>query len=310
MHIEQAIYGGHDPGGYRFLARSAGFRDDWLPLAEALCTGFGDRPAGATCPFAVFARPFGRDHVAVVQVADQGQDDAGRPGALAFRLLVVPARLYAGVESDPFLLSDRFPPDWAARGELAVLTWEGGAPPARTVAQLRRVLDVAPPLTASLLGGVQVLIDGGRIAFQRSHPEPDLIRGLWMLLPASSRGEMWPATFAFGNAHGFHVLAVPDNKGPGLERHSDGDEAGGYPEGRYEYAIQKAVEDEDQASVDALLARSTRGQMIRLALFLLAVLVIGVVLMKVPLGVRHEAPEPEKKGEKKASREGGRWASG
>src|SRR6266566_1442206 len=92
--IEQAIYGSQGPGGYRFLARSPGFLDDWLPEAERLCTGFGERPAGASCRGCVFARPFGPGHVAVVQVADQGRDDAGRPGALGFRLLILPRPLY------------------------------------------------------------------------------------------------------------------------------------------------------------------------------------------------------------------------
>src|SRR5436309_4903495 len=93
--LEQALYGGHDSGGYRFLARSPGFLDDWLPAAERLCTGFGNRPADVACPAAVFAQPLGKRHVAVVQVADQGTDDAGRPGALGFRLLVLARADYA-----------------------------------------------------------------------------------------------------------------------------------------------------------------------------------------------------------------------
>src|SRR5262249_48335814 len=84
--IEQAIYGNHGGDGYRFLARSPGFLDDWLPLAQQVCAGFGERPAGVSCPGCVFARPFGKDQVAVVQAADQGTE-AGRPGALGFRLL-------------------------------------------------------------------------------------------------------------------------------------------------------------------------------------------------------------------------------
>ena len=85
LFIEQAIYGSQGAGGYRFLARSPGFLDDWLPEAQRLCTAFGERPAGVPCPAAVFAQPLGKQHVAVVQVADQGTDDAGRPGALGFR---------------------------------------------------------------------------------------------------------------------------------------------------------------------------------------------------------------------------------
>src|SRR5690349_6644348 len=48
--IEQAVYGSEGAGGYHFLARSSGFRDDWLPEAERLCTAFGERPAGVACP--------------------------------------------------------------------------------------------------------------------------------------------------------------------------------------------------------------------------------------------------------------------
>src|SRR6185437_15737749 len=58
--IEQAVYAGQEAGGYRFLARSPGFRDEWLAEAERVCTGFGERPAGVACPGCVFARPVGR----------------------------------------------------------------------------------------------------------------------------------------------------------------------------------------------------------------------------------------------------------
>ncbi len=115
--IEQAIYGCQDAGGYRFLGRSAGFSDEWLPEAERLCTGFGERPAGVSCPSCVFATPLGTGHVAVVQVADQGADDAGRPGALGFRLLVLPRALYGDLGGDPFRIAEEFPPSWEARGE-------------------------------------------------------------------------------------------------------------------------------------------------------------------------------------------------
>src|SRR5882672_10237648 len=120
MMIEQALYGSQDAGGYRFLARSAGFRDDWLPAAERLCTGFGERSAGVACPACVFARPLGKQHVAVVQVADRGTDDAGRPGAFGFYLLVLPAAAYANLGGDPFVIADRFPPAWDTRGEIPV----------------------------------------------------------------------------------------------------------------------------------------------------------------------------------------------
>src|SRR5262245_32283533 len=106
--LEQAVYGSQAGRGYCFLARSSGFLDDWLAEAERLCTGFGERPPGVACPACVFARPFGRRHIAIVQAADQGRDDAGRPGALAFHLLLLLRTDYEALGGDPFALADRY----------------------------------------------------------------------------------------------------------------------------------------------------------------------------------------------------------
>src|SRR5260370_42562314 len=109
--IEQAIYSAQDAGGYRFVARSPGFLDAWLPAAERLCTNFGERPAGVACPGCVFAQPFEARYVAVVQAADQGRDDAGRPEPLGFRLLILPAAPYDSLGAAPFVIADRVPPN-------------------------------------------------------------------------------------------------------------------------------------------------------------------------------------------------------
>jgi hypothetical protein len=270
--IEQALYGGQDRGGYRFLAKSPGFRDEWLPEAERLCTAFGERPAGVACPGAVFARPFGPRHVAVVQAADQGRDDAGRPGALAFRLLVLPRDLYADLGADPFRVADQFPPPWAARGELPPLEWPSGPPPRRTVEALRGVLDV--PNSAVLLGGTQALLDGGRLVFERTEPAGHLVRSLWALLPDSSRRELWPATYTFANDPPFDVAVVPRASGPQFAGYVDEVRAGEYPEGRYELALQIAVEAGDQPAVDSLMSRRSRSQALRLGAGLLAVFLL------------------------------------
>jgi hypothetical protein len=291
MALEQAIYGGQDAGGYHFLARSAGFLDEWLPLAEQLCTRFGERPAGVACPGCVFARPFGPRHVAVVQVADQGRDDAGRPGALAFRLLVLPRRLYADLGGDPFLLADQFPPPWEARGELPALAWAAGPPPRRTVEQLQKVLQV--PYSATLLGGAQALLDGGRLVFERREPDAALLRGLWALLPLASRAGLWPASFAFSNALGFHAVVVPRAGGPEFANYLHEVQAGDYPEGRYELSLQTAVEAGDQAELDALFARRSRAQVLRLGLLLLAVfLLVPLFLLPPPPEAPPKKPAP------------------
>ncbi len=275
--IEQALYGSQGPNGYQFLARSPGFREDWLAEAERLCTGFGERPAGVACPKGVFARPFLGGRVAVVQVADQGTDSAGRPGALGFHVLILPRRLYEDLGSDPFFLADHFPPPWSARGELPVLEWTEGPPAPRTLEATRKVLDV--PNSATLLGSVQALLDGGRVVFERTTPDEHLLRSLWALLPTSSRADLWPASFAFSNQHGFHAVVVPRTNGTDFDHYLTEERAGDYPEGRYELALQTAVEAGDDGEMQAHFARRSRRQTMRLGLVLLALFIL------VPLGV-------------------------
>ncbi len=269
--IEQAIYGSQDAGGYRFLARSPGFRDDWLAEAERLCTGFGERPAGVACPHCVFARPFHRHYVAIVQVADQGMDDAGRPGALGFYLLMLPRSHYVELGGDPFYIAEQFPPPWQTRGELPSLSWSAGHAPERTVAKLQKTLNV--PYSATLLGGAQILLDGGKLVFERSTPDDAILRSLWALLPTSERATLWPASFAFCNDHQFDVLMVPRASGPEYEHYITEEKAGDYPEGRYECNLQSAIETGDQDEIDALLNYS-RSRMLRLIVVLLVIVVV------------------------------------
>jgi hypothetical protein len=276
--IEQAIYGGQDAGGYRFLARSPGFRDDWLAEAERLCSGFGERPAGVACPGCIFALPFGRQHVAVVQAADQGQDDADRPGALAFHLLILPRPLYRDLGGDPFFIAEHLPPDWQARGELPSLTWTGGPPPPRDVAMLQKTLNV--PYSATLLGGVQILLDSGRLVFERTGPDESILRALWALLPTRERSQLWPASFTFSNLHQFHALVVPRANGPDYDHYISEEKAGDYPEGRYECNLQSAIETGDQREIDALLNHD-RSRSLRLIVLLLLIVILLSVAVSV-----------------------------
>jgi hypothetical protein len=318
IQIEQAIYA--NLGGYRFLACSPGFLEEWLPEAERLCTGFGDRPAGVVCPSAVFAQPFGKRYVAVVHVSDQGADDTGRPGALGFHLLMLTRADYARLEGDPFAIADRFPPPWFARGDLPTLTWAAGPLPTRTVAQVRQALqraggavlfagkggggaggeeeDELPEVRRGgsqvLLGGCQVLVDGGRLVFERPAPDPELVRALWLLLPASTRRTTWPATFAFGNTLNFHVLVVPHAPSDDYVNYNTEAQAADYPEGRYELALQTAAEAGDQRELERLFNRRSRAQMARLIIVLLAVVLGFVALIQwLPLQLPPPpAPQP------------------
>ncbi|MFN4258055.1 MAG: hypothetical protein ACK4RK_02080 [Gemmataceae bacterium] len=267
IYIEQALYGDQDVGGYRFLARSAGFRDEWLPEAERLCTRFGERPANVACPESILAQPFGKGHVAVVRVADQGHDDTGRPGALAFQLLILSWPDYAYLLADPFAIAERCPPVWQTRGELSPVVWPDVLPTAPRVAELREILQNNDAPT--LLGGVQALIEGRRLVFERSAPAPHLVRSLWQLLPISSRCELWPASFAFGNAMRWDVVVVPKAEGADYADYLIENRIGDFPEGRYERNLQIAIEDGDQQAVEALLLRRSSRQMMTLALWII-----------------------------------------
>jgi hypothetical protein len=290
--LEQALYGDQDAGGYRFLGRSPGFRDDWLPEAERLCTGFGERPAGVRCPACIYAQSLGKQHVAIIQVADQGTDDTGRPGALGFYLLSLSRSDYALLGGDPFQIADRHPPPWEARGDLRSLTWTGGPLPPRTIAQIQEVLqrpggpslfeeDVVPQGGSQvLLGGCQILVDGGRLVLERPAPDTSFLRALWMLLPTRTRIALWPASFAFGNALRFHVLVVPRIEGDSCTTYKTEAEAADYPESHYELALQSTAESGTQEDLDALFARRSQNETLRLAVIVLIVILVLTALIR------------------------------
>ena len=226
--IEQALFRREHEQPPVLLARSPGFTDDWRKGAERLIEGFGQRTGGVTCPLAVFAQPLDVQHVVVVRAADQEAGASGWP-ALAFHVLVCARADYENYSGDPFTLAARATLAWTSRGELPALVWPAEPLPARSVAQVQAVLkrvkagalreDEDPEVqvertvenseSPALLGGTQVLVDGGKLVFIRTGPDQALVEGLWTLLPHSLRAKIWPATFAFTNDLGFDAVVVP-----------------------------------------------------------------------------------------------------
>ncbi|MDB5306453.1 MAG: hypothetical protein JWO38_655 [Gemmataceae bacterium] len=269
LHISQALLVA-DARGVRAVAHSDGFD---VPEAERIVVLFGPRPAGVACPLAHFACPFGRNHVAVVQVAE-------RPGSgspLAFRFLVLGRDLYRHL-GDPFAIADRYPPDWAAGGPLPALAWPLETLPKRTVDVVQAVLKDGD--MALLLGSAQALVDGGRVVIQRPAPDEPFLRGLWQLLPDRTRAELWPASFAFSDELGFHAVAMPTVPAdPARVRHTE-DGLRDYPQSSYELGLQIAAEAGDQRDLDRLFARRTSGDTIRLGLAIIGVALVLAVLAK------------------------------
>lgn len=264
LTIAQAVVSS-DSAGPAVAATSDPFPDALHAAVLDVAARFGPRPPGVGVQSAVFAAPLLRSHVAVVQVAD-------RPGnALGFRFLVLTRRLYEEI-GDPFLIADRFPPDWSARGPLPTLVWAPDPLPPRTVAEVAGVLkDGDGPF---LLGATQGLLDGVRVVLVRPAPDESVVRLLWKLLPTRSRGELWPATFAFSLDPGFHLAVLPAAPAPLPPGTVTEEQAKDYPQGRYELALQIAAENGDQREVDRLFARRTSRDTLRLAVLIL----IGAVL--------------------------------
>lgn len=258
-----------DARGVRVAAATDGFD---AAEAERLAVLFGLPPAGAACPVAHFAYPFGPRHVAVVRVE-------GRPhAALGFRFLVLAADLYRHL-GDPFAVSDRFPVSWTDTGTLPPLEWPPEPLPPRTVGDLQELLKSCDPAAdemALLLGAAQVLVDGGTVLLQRPGPDERLLRRLWQLLPNKARAELWPASVVYAPDLRFDAAVTPDPTGP---RHTE-DGLKDYPRGNYEHRLQAAVEAGDQRELDALLARRTGGDTLRLGLTIIAVAVAGAAAVK------------------------------
>jgi hypothetical protein len=320
--VEQALFRREHERPPRLVARSPGFADDWLPDAERLILGFGERTGGVSCPLALFAFPLSLQYIAVVQVADQepgawppqppiGEQGGGERAAegwraLAFRILVIRRNDWVTHLGDPFVVARRWPAEWTAPGSLPGLRWSSEPLPPRSVAQVQAVLkrvkayalreDEDPELkvertvenseSPSLLGGAQVLVDGGKLVFVRRAPDPGVVEALWTLLPHSLRSTIWPATFVFSNALGFDVVVVPRAGEEDWDGYTTEEQAADYPAGSYELALQTAAESGDQAELDAVFTRRTSGETLSLAVKLLifmALLVLaGRLLMPSP----------------------------
>jgi hypothetical protein len=284
--IEQARFRRNDNGTPTLQARSPGFQDDWLPRAERLIVGFGIRASGVACPLAVLAQPLGVLHVAIVQVTDLGDQDA-----LHFRVLVCPRPEYEQFWGDPFALARQFPPAWQGSAETLSAPRQ---PAPRSVAQVQKILrrvkaaalkeDEDPEHpdfehtidnseSPALLGGVQALVEGGKLVFERSAPDPDLMEGLWTLLPQATRARLWPASFAFSNLLGFDALVVPRLHAADFEGYISEEQAADYPAGQYEIDLQVAAETGNQRDLDALLQRRTGDATFRLGWTLLVAVI-------------------------------------
>ena len=207
--LEQLVYGSFPfwDRGYDVLARSPGCRPEWAADVLAACRKFGQAPSGVTPAPSLFSTRLPSGPRAIVGVEPLGDDDRGRPGALAFHALLVDPTDYRKAGSNPFAFAGALRNDWSAGSTLAAVSWtiEGPAQPLTTTDPTGRRI-------------IAALARGRRVALESAGPIDLLAREVWSGLPESSRRRASVATWAFGNAHRFDLVALPRLAGVELDR--------------------------------------------------------------------------------------------
>ncbi|MGL4422997.1 MAG: hypothetical protein ACRCZF_20200, partial [Gemmataceae bacterium] len=125
-------------------------------------------------------------------------------------------------------------------------------------------------------GMVQSLLDGHPIRLLQAEPLTEWAM-VWALLPLAERLSMRFATWSPVELPGVRVVVGPTlapGQGMDAERLRD------YPAGRYETAMQLAIENRDAESYATLLARRTSADVLRTAITMLLLAVLIACIWK------------------------------
>jgi hypothetical protein len=277
VQFQQALLQRGSDGNLAIHLCSHEFNSEWHSKALSICEAFSIDPPGLELAEILFVQRLDRSHFMIVRSMPSRR--AGTPLS-HFHVLIASRANYSRVQCDPFILAERFPIDWNAASELPELEWRQRPLANRTLAEVQRVLKRTNG--PEMLGGCQALIDGGNLLFSREAPDRDVLRGVWSLLPYSNRLEVMPATFAWNRELKFELVVAPADRSDRFTGYLTEEQAGGYPEGRYELSLQTAAEANDQESLDILFARRSRREVWRLGILLvvvMAILALAIQLM-------------------------------
>ncbi|WP_435008948.1 hypothetical protein P12x_000199 [Tundrisphaera lichenicola] len=226
ISLEQIAYGSFPfwDRGYDVLAKSPGCRPEWASEVLSACRQFGEAPSGVVpCP-CLFATRLPSGPWAVVGVEPMGDDDRGRPGALAFHALLIADQDYRRAGSNPFAFAGALRRDWSLATTLEARSW--AVDPPETGSAFERIgswfsdsgAERSPSLTDPRSGSiVEALTRGRRVALESAGPIEGLVREVWQALPESRRARSSVATWAFGNANRFDLVAMPRLAGVELD---------------------------------------------------------------------------------------------
>jgi len=177
--------------------------------------------------------------------------------------------------ADPFRVWDRFAhkPEVSslAEGTLRVEP-EWSQPPSLDTFQNWLKSDDS----ALLLGGAQALMDGAKIHLDRDGNEWEVARRLWNLVPLSLRLEK---RLVVNDPEKRINADLKVSRTPGDPDAWTSQRLGDYPEGRYEFGLQTAIDNGDEAAIHGYLARRSPKQVMMLAALLLGGFVlIGLIM--------------------------------
>ena len=212
VRYEQAVYGSFPfwSRGYAVLSRSAGCRAGWLSALRLAGQRFGERPTGVAEKACLFALCLQRGPWMIVGVFPQGNDDQGRPGALAFHGLFVSRWTYRWSGASPFLFASALRCDWDKTDEDRLL-------PAGHVVLPRQELATAGDGGRRVETIVEAMRRGQKVVLVSAHPINDLASAVWRRLPGRTRRRTSVATWAFSTANRFDLVAVPRLAGMTLD---------------------------------------------------------------------------------------------
>ncbi len=206
IRYEQAVYGSFPfwNRGYAVLARSAGFRPEWVDALRLAAQQFGETPPGISGRDCLFTLRLPRGPWMIVGVFPQGCDDRGRPGALAFHAVFVGHWAYRWVGANPFAFAPVLRGDWSASDVETPLVSGRFQPSGHVDEQVQTVIE-----DGRIERIVSALRRGQRVVVLSAEPISGLAHAVWTRLPGRIRCRTSVASWAFGNANRFDMVAVP-----------------------------------------------------------------------------------------------------
>ncbi len=239
--------------------QSPGFLPEWLPALSQILELYGTAPTQEV----LFTLPLTRATRAIISGIEN-----------RFYVRVMSRKLYE-VIPDPFAIAEKFPANWL-HSPLEDLEWPNENLPTRSVAVLEPILKNGnSPL---ILGSTQMLVDGGSLILHREAPDAQTLRNIWMFLPDGVRREHWLATWSPKSELRFSIAVQPN--GTPIPRGTRSEEqAMDYPESRFEYELQHAIESNNDAELERLLNRAGLEAVFkRTILMLLGLMAAGIAI--------------------------------